>query len=358
MDARAEVHFRPPVEHVGVCETSLQDVSQNADGMVKKQWLAIPAVLFYAQLQPSFGQSHVGLSGLFYMDYEWVAASPDSAEDGMHGFRYRRLYLTADYAISEQFSGRVRLEAQTSRITSGRPFAFVKDLWLKWTDALGDGHDIIFGVQSPPSFVVSEKEWGYRSLARTIMDRSDIVSSRDFGVQLKGEFSKDGPVGYAVMLANNSGVAGETDPSKRVYGQLSWESDDRIAATLGADYAADPDGNAFSTNGFFSYETQPVRVGLESYYRVTDIRDSGTNDTETGVTLWTVVAVRENIELIGRVDRVERDFLDLDMSDTFVLLGVGFIPHRNVRFIPNLLISDSSTESAVVIGRCTIHADF
>jgi hypothetical protein len=55
----------------------------------------------------------VELGGRAYVDYFYnLSALTDAtgaAEEGLHGFRYRRLYLTADYTLSEKFSGRARL---------------------------------------------------------------------------------------------------------------------------------------------------------------------------------------------------------------------------------------------------------
>jgi hypothetical protein len=326
--------------------------------MGKTTWIALSAILLCCGATIAQEQNQVKVSGLFYMDYEYIASSRDSSKEGSHGFRYRRLYLTTDYEISDRFSGRARLEAQTSRITSGKPFVFVKDLWLKWKGALGNGHDLIFGVQSAPSFSISEKAWGYRSLARTIMDRNAIVISRDFGVQLKGKFSKDGPLGYGVMFANNSGVLGETDKSKRVYGQLSWAPTKKVKMTGGVDYAAGEIRNALNTNAFTSYDAGVVRIGAEGYYRVIDIKDVETNDKVFGISVWAVAKAGENFELIGRLDRVERDRVEGDLEETFVLVGVAFIPEKNVRFIPNIWVSNFSRSDPTVLPRLTIHADF
>lgn len=326
--------------------------------MWSKKQTAITAVVVGFTFGSAFAQDQIKFSGLFYMDYEYVATSPDSAQDGAHGFRYRRLYLTADYEISEQFSGRARLEAQTSRIAEGRPFTFVKDLWLKWKGFPGDGHDLIFGVQSPPSFVISEKKWGYRSLAQTIMDRNGTVSSRDFGVQLQGTFSKDGPLGYAIMFGNDSSVLGETNKSKRLYGQLSWMPSDRITVTAGTDYAAGPERDALNANAFFAYDAQSFRVGVESFFRSFDFKTESEDLPRLGVSLWAVVATSKKTELVARVDRVERESSDRELAETYGLAGFAFYPHEHVRFIPNVWISDFENRDPVVAGRLTIHADF
>lgn len=326
--------------------------------MRRTTWIAISVILLLGGATIAQGQSQIKISGLFYMDYEYLIASPDSGAAGENGFRYRRLYLTTDYKISDKFSGRARLEAQTSRLSGGKPIAFVKDLWLKWKGALGEGHDLIFGVQSPPAFATSEKLWGYRSVARTIMDRNAIVFSRDFGIQLKGKFGKDSPIGYAVMFANNSVVIGETDKSKRLYGQLSWTPSKKITLTGGADYAAGPDRNAIETNAFAAYNAGVVRVGIEGYYRSAEVKDVDKKDTNLGISVWAVAKASEKFELVGRVDRVVRESLRDIPDETFVLVGVAFVPDKNVRFIPNLWISEFTGSDPDVLGRLTIHADF
>jgi hypothetical protein len=168
------------------------------------------------------------------------------------------------------------------------------------------------------------------------------------------------------MVGNNSSVIGETNKSKRVYGQLSWQHDDRIAITGGADYAAGPDRNTVSANAFFAYDASTVRVGFEGYFRNTDLKTSDSAIKAVGGSGWVVVKAGDQIEVIGRVDRVERDIpedLDIDVSgsdldETFGILGLAFIPHRNVRFIPNVLFSQFTEQDARVLPRITVHADF
>ena len=328
--------------------------------------VALSVILCSIGVAPATGQSEVKVSGLFYMDYEYAVDSPDSNVVGENGFRYRRMYLTADYDLSEKFSGRTRLEAQTTRLTNEKPFAFVKDLWLKWKGVLGDDHDVIIGVQSPPSYVISETEWGYRSLAATIMDRNFAVVSRDFGVQLMGMFGKDSPLGYGIMFANNSGVIGEANKGKRVYGQLSFTPTERITLTAGADYATNVpfvdeglEANRANANAFASYDAGKVRVGVEAYYRSTNYKNTTREDFNSGLSVWVVAKAGKTTELIGRVDRVGREIGGRVIAETLVLTGVAFLPQKNVHFIPNILFTKfDSDDNPTVLGRITLHADF
>jgi hypothetical protein len=158
---------------------------------------------------PVLGQEHIKISGLAYLDYYYLLNSPVAGDEQANGFDYRRLYLTTDFVLSDDFGGRARLEASSSSTTSqGRPAPFVKDLYVRWKNAIGQGHDLTLGISPPPAFGVSEGFWGYRSLEKTILDRNAILSSRDFGLTLSGRFDRDGAVRYALMYGNNNSVSG------------------------------------------------------------------------------------------------------------------------------------------------------
>ncbi|HET6569123.1 MAG TPA: hypothetical protein VFG50_14245, partial [Rhodothermales bacterium] len=149
------------------------------------------------------------ISGLAFLDYYYTIAAPDGSElEGQNGFTYRRLYLTADYKISEAFSGRARLEANDGSIQP-----FVKDLYLRWT--LPSHHTLRFGIIPTPAVELSESVWGFRSLEKTPLDLFGFVSSRDMGVRLDGTAFGNGILSYNVMFANNNSVRPEDDPHKR-----------------------------------------------------------------------------------------------------------------------------------------------
>jgi hypothetical protein len=302
------------------------------------------------------GQS-VDPGGRVFVDYFYNLAAPDDATggaaEGLHGFRYRRLYLTADYTLSEAFTGRARLEADEG--TSGRPL--VKDLSLTW--AYSGDHNATMGITPPPAFGISEDIWGYRSLEKTILDLQGIVSSRDFGLRFDGPVTEDGTVRYAVMVANNGTVEPETDNFKRVYGQLAVRPSDQITLVVGADHAGYGDEREAGTrvSAFGGYATDRFRVGLEGYwYRVT-MRQADAR-TDVGATLFGVVQVAPQWEVVARLDRSAEYFLGDDRFETFLLGGVAYTPHPNVALIPNLRVQDPSDGAARSTARLTLRVQF
>ncbi|HUF09423.1 MAG TPA: hypothetical protein VMO47_08895 [Rhodothermales bacterium] len=322
--------------------------------MDKRRVMVVTALLTIISMQ-GVAQNSVRWSGLFYMDYEYVLSSSDEEQEGENGFDYRRMYLTADYTLSEEFSGRARLEGAGGPETI-RPF--VKDLYLTWHGVLGDGHNLIFGVQPPPAFTLSEKIWGYRSLEKTIMDRQGVSSSRDMGVSAAGALAGDGELTYSLMVGNNNSIRGEDDKYKRVYGQLAFLSGN-VAASVGGDYASGEDRNAVTASAFAGYALKQIRLGVEGFFQQFDYVNSNVSTDRRGLSGWIVTPVTEKVELVGRVDVVENDVGSGSVDETYLIGGVAFKPNRKVHFIPNVYVVDMTGQSDLEIaGRVTLHADF
>ncbi len=57
----------------------------------------------------SVGQ--VKFSGLMFGDYFYNASAHDSSQKNFNGFQFRRIYITTDYDIADNFSTRFRLRS-------------------------------------------------------------------------------------------------------------------------------------------------------------------------------------------------------------------------------------------------------
>lgn len=324
--------------------------------MLRCRWIFVALLCLLMVPGEAVGQT-VDLGGRAYVDYFYNLAAPDDASggaaEGLHGFRYRRLYLTTDYTLSDAFTGRARLEADEG--TSGRPV--VKDLSLTW--AYSGDHSATLGITPPPAFGIAEDVWGYRSLEQTILDLQGVVSSRDFGLRFDGPVTGNGTVRYAVMVANNGTVEPETDKYKRVYGQLAVRPSEQITLVVGADHAGYDDERDAATriSAFGGYATERFRVGVEGYwYRVT-MREVDAR-TDVGATLFGAVQAGPQWEVVARLDRSTEFFAGNDRSETFLLGGVAYAPHPNVALIPNLRVRAPVEQAAETTARFTIEVQF
>ena len=311
--------------------------------------------------------------GRAYVDYTYQLASDDPDFVGFNTFDYRRIYLTADADLDESFSSRVRLE-MTGRNTleSGRPAAFVKDAWVRWQYA-GE-HRVTLGVQPPPLFQEAEAVWRYRSLERTLMDRT-IRSSRDFGLRADGPLA--GPVRYGVMFANGAGIEQEDDGArgKRVYGQLVARQGP-FRATLGADYTSDqaptvdgidaPNETSARTSAFVGYAAERGSVGVEAFYELIDpdVPEVG-EQNGVGFSVFGSVEVMPKTTLIGRYDFTDDDVGARNINDElagvdehFVLGAVAYQPIPTVWIMPNVIAVLPEGEDADVQGRLTVEFRF
>lgn len=354
----------------------------------------IRTLLATALLIPLFagdvtGQT-VNVGGLGYVDYFyrfgdddetalwqkpkdnlWDSDRDATVNDAFHGFTYRRLYLTTDAAISERFRVRFRLEASDSKVGSGGPAPFVKDMWIDWKYT--DDHSARLGVMPPPAFQFSEGVWGYRSLEKTVLDLQGVNSSRDFGIRFDGPVPVRGDlVRYAVMLANGNGNRADDDKYKKGYAQLSIHPSDKLVFSAGADYEKYLDDfviegdidlsrpyRKMRTSVFGGYEGDVVRFGLEAFLYALKLEEeqtytarsenaagfTGTSSYEplnrlSGISVFGSIRLNPLVEFVGRLDLTGNDgeFGPIDplLNEMFVLAGMAFAPHENVRIIPNL----------------------
>ena len=321
--------------------------------------LVVPAfVLSCAVIAYPVHAQPVTLSGLAYIDYEFVFESNDG--NGDNGFGYRRIYLTADYRVSELWDGRLRLEMRDDHTSSdGMPVPFVKDFWVRRRNAFGGGHEIAVGVAPTPVLTVSEAFWGFRSLEKTILDRQGVAPTRDLGLLLRGRITKDERIRYGLMFANNSGVSAETDLGKRVYAQLEAYPDEHITFTLGGDYAAATDnvGEAVTANSFLGYSTGRSHLGVEAYLRSED--NGGEDFRDRGLALFARSKIDERLELVARFDMAVRDLGVGDgTTNQFFLVGVAISPDPNVHIIPNVQVDKvEGVDVATILARITLHVD-
>ena len=312
-------------------------------------------------------QPTVDLGGTAFLDYSYVIDSFDEEEVGYNTFDYRRIYLTADYTISESFDGRVRLEAAGRSTTAqGRPAPFVKDLYLRWNDVFGEGHRLTFGVQSPPLFDLSESTWGYRSLEKTIIDRVKVSDSRDMGLRADGPILPNRALRYSLMVGNGNGVQPEPEleTGKHVYGQLQIFPGETVRASIGTDYKIF-DGEDDSREGtakvsaFVGAVTDRFRAGVEGFYLYTTYDDPmAPNDDGVGISVFGAVNFSERTSAVARYDYVDDDAGRSGVDENYGLVAFVYRPDPHVELMPNLFIDDFDGSAPVITGRFTVHVRF
>jgi len=334
------------------------------------------------------------LSGLMFGDY-YYNASRDGAINSIknvatkgaqdfQAFQIRRIYLTYDNKISNDFKARVRFEMSNNVLADNGKFsANVKDAYLQWK-AFGN-QTLVVGLQGTPSFSVSEKYWGYRSLEKTIMDLRKIESSRDLGIGMKGKLDKKGVFSYSVLIGNGSSNKPETNKYKRYYLHVKISPTKNLAITLNGDFSPKGDINnpfssslnnnvsngTFTSSFFIGYKAgKKYTLGIETFIQS---EDNGFNDGTSlqnknsfGVSVFGNLKLKNNLRLVGRYDYFDPNTNRLSNGDSrnYIIAGLDFQVHKQVSIMPNVqietyetLLSGKSIDSSVT-GRITIYYKF
>ena len=294
----------------------------------------------------------IKFSGLMFGDLFYNASAINPANKDLNGFQFRRVYITTDYTINDQFSTRFRME---SAISSGSNIGvFVKDAWLKWKNVF-KGSDLIIGMSPTPAFDVSEGAWGYRSLEKTIMDYFGIVSSRDIGIDLKGKLDEDGVAKYWLKIGDGSGNKPETDKYKRYYAQLQFNPSSNLLITVYGDYASHApkfdafDGqmksnSAFVAAGFINYKQgKDFALGVESFIKSQQnnfaVGNAALqNQSGFGVSVWAHAMLSDKVGVVGRYDSYDPNTNSAITNDRqgLIIAAIDFKAAPKVSVMPGI----------------------
>jgi hypothetical protein len=302
----------------------------------------------------------------------------------MQAFQFRRIYFAYDYDISEKFTTRFRLESDqgTDLLLSGKIAQFVKDAYIKWKNVF-TGSDLIFGIQPPPAYEISEAAWGYRSLEKTIMDVRGIVSSRDQGLSLKGKITDDGMFNYWVMFANNSANTPATTKYKRYYAHIHVKPVTNLQITAYGDYKAqatiaDPynpgssvSNGVITTDLFVGYnDPGNFSLGGEGFLQSTQNGlDNGTSlasRSGMGLSFWATYNFMADLEIVGRYDYFDPNTDSNVKGDArnYIIAGLDWKVDKFVSVIPNFLYetyeapTNGPTPDASLTARLTMYYQF
>ena len=298
------------------------------------------------------------IKGVMFGDYYYVlaAAETDAKQPRKrNAFRFRRLYFTYQKDVATDFAIRFRLEAKDAGFAQGAKMeSFVKHGYLQWKKGLGDA-DIYLGLSGTPTWAVAEKVWGYRSIAKTVLDWNKIGSSADLGAALKGTA---GQLSYHLMVGNGPGQKPEDDHGKKFYGSLSFKAADRLILEGYADFNAKPAGrNERTFKSFVGWQGAKGKVGLEAFSRTNEQAGAGgENQVITGISAFGSLPLSAACKGFGRFDAVSH--AAADDRDWLFIAGLDYAAAKAVHLMPNVIVESPAGRDANVQGRLTFFCKF
>jgi hypothetical protein len=309
--------------------------------------------------EPKFPSSKI--SGLMFGDYYWFAqshsdqvssADPTPVRD-LHGFWFRRLYFTYDFAYSERLSTRFRLEANSNGDFEGGDIVpYVKDAYVKWTYTRKQ--QLTLGIQPTLTFDWLDGFWGLRHIEKTPADLYRLDSSRDFGFTFSGPSRIDG-LSYGAQFGNESGSGSETEEGKIVRFESRYERTPGIVLEGFYSFSTRPEGERHHTaQAVVGVRNTVARIGGQYLWQ--DRRPGRDDAPNQGISVWSGFGVweRQNrADLFFRVDAVKGDLggvetglpgaedidywvLSSQSPFTIWIVGGEWYLHPSVRLSPNL----------------------
>lgn len=236
-----------------------------------KRYFPLGIVLFVCLLLSSSSvlwAAEGRISGYFFGDYYYVLKSHDTGLENRNGFQYRRVYFTYDKDLSDTFSTRFRFEMSGKSFPADRGDStkiepFLKHGYLQWKRPQWRTN-FYFGISSNPTWQNVEKVWGYRPVARTIIDMHKMGNGSDFGVAVKGNIDKSKRISYHLIFANGMSTSAEIDSNKKVALSLAAKPVTGVIVEGYADLenAADR-GRWYTLQGLLGYQREQFRLGVQ-----------------------------------------------------------------------------------------------
>ena len=303
-----------------------------------------------------------------------------------NAFLFRRAYFTYENKVNDNLKFRFRLDADnTANVTgvtlTGSPVTgattstdgklrpFMKHLYLEYSNFLVPKMVLNVGMIETLTFKPAEERWGYRSVAKTLLDgyrditKKDILTtSADIGVTLKYSFTKYFRVAAGVYNGSHYSKE-ETDQYKEVELQAQITPFAGLSIVGYYDYerklpvASLPDEtkpvqNIIKVDAFFE-RIRNLTLGAEWFVFKNDLYQTGGVKYDVGG--WSVfgryIVKPDKLALFARYDDYMPNELDRDLDMSLVIAGFDWAPfHPSWKLQPNIWLLDYADGTRYLAG--------
>tara|TARA_Y100000814_G_C12287666_1_gene387298 strand:+ start:32 stop:1024 length:993 start_codon:yes stop_codon:yes gene_type:complete len=306
------------------------------------------------------------ISGVGFYNYtRSLSEGAEGVDKGSFGFD--RIYFTYKNDISDQFSfkfqtdvGRMNLvdEDDGGNVilgTKSNLFTYIKKAQLDWNLSFGK---IILGVQGMNVFNVTEKNWGFRFIEKSPMDKHKFSSSADMGIGYSGKFND---LNYSILSTNGSGYKKEeNDAFKKtsiqlIYGEKKLVKKDGFNVGLSAAFEPYYSSGSYTKTlmAFFGgYAGNGLRIGGEFDMHT----DSNGDKTKQIMAFYGSYKAMDDLETLIYVDMYDPWTDSVDDSDTddldegkdnltYIIAGVNYYVGEHLIITPNIRFTSFEDES-------------
>jgi len=309
-----------------------------------------------------FGQQTFGTT--IYYDYTFnltnngYLTGTDAAKALNNKFNFRRAYFTYENRWGD-LRFRFRYDADnTANLTSVdvrtgstkkddklRPY--MKHLYLQY-DNLIPNASLKIGMADTITFKLAEDRWGYRSVAKTLLDGYKDVTgveidatSADLGASFSGAFAKE--VRYQFQVTNGTHYShAENDKHKKFMGQLQLVPAAGLNVVGYVDYEKQDASNeawTYKLDGYFEMVPGLTLAAEWFVYRNDKYLTAAMKQYDvSGFSVFGVWKINpEKLQLFARLDHYEPNTEVADDERNLVIAGFDWTPfHASWKIQPNI----------------------
>jgi len=351
-----------------------------------KKFTLIIAVVLLAALA-AFAQTPPPqtFSTTIYFDYSTFLTNDGylTSNPLTNKFHFRRAYFTYENKINDHLKFRFRYDADNTANLTSVDFAkqttkkddklrpFVKHIYLEWSPNFLTSK-VNVGMIETLAFKPAEDRWGYRSVAKTLLDGyKDITgvevdaTSADLGATWKGTLLRQ--LRFGVGVHNGSHYSHiEADKFKKFSGYLQLipvaglnfvgyldyekQAEDKEAMTTKVDILFDMISNLNLSFEWFSYDNDNFLNADKTQYKA------------SGWSIFGTYKIRpEKLTIFARYDRYEPNDSAPDNEIGLIIAGFDWTPmHASWKLQPNIWIYDyaGSARKGDVVFNLTFFLSF
>jgi len=327
---------------------------------VAQFFLCLLVFAWLMQLMATEAKAQQKISTTIYFDYTYYLSNqgPITNSQGDPNFKnnfftFRRAYFRYDNKINDHLSFRLTfdgdyvksVDAQGKKDDKFRPF--LKHLYFQLTDII-PASELKAGMIDTITFKLAEDRWGYRSVAKELLDNFKDVTGKDIdaysadaGISLTGKIIRQ--LRYGLMLANGAGYAHpEGDKYKKLMGQIQVIPLAGISIVGYTDYEKQgPGAKALTYKADFYLEAiKNLILGAEYFVYRNDlnITSTGQRFDRSGYSIFgRYVLLPDKLNAFARLDRYEPNSLSPQDETYLTIAGLDWaLLTSNLKLQPNI----------------------
>ena len=287
----------------------------------------------------SMSYMQTNISGYSIFDY-----SNDSINSG---FDIKRAYLIYSNDISEDLFFKIRFDV--GRTSTDVLTTYLKNAYIDWKCDNGDKFSM--GLIGTNSYVVQEKNWGYRFIEKSALDKYGATNTADFGIGYSKTF---GQIKANLQLLNGEGYKATNTNNKQalyisiVYGETKLNTNDGMNLGLIINYSPEEDKTSYNhlVGSFVGCSSKNLRFGVEH----NEFKEKQYKSTKKISSLYTNYTLSNSWDIFMRHDihdwklsdpsYTPGGFNEYDSGEVTILGGV-WNPTKGLYISPNMHIDNN-----------------